>query len=145
MLFLVRLCENFFDFNSQSKVFAEQRVGSERPVDEIRQLRRVRCVEVGLHGHEQRFGRVRVLAEDGLAADDDEVLLPGHIGRGADDVLEVPAGHAFHRSDSVTSPLNGWELRRRWPSSDSSRSISRRSFHGWVSISVFHSAWQGGR
>ena len=40
-------------------------IGSQRPVDVVGQVRRARCVDVGLHRHKQRFGCARHAARAG--------------------------------------------------------------------------------
>lgn len=47
----------------------------------------VEWVDIGLWRKEQLPGRIRVLAKDGLAANDDDLLIAGDIGSRANDVL----------------------------------------------------------
>lgn len=63
-------------------------------------------VEVGLVRDAQRGWRVRVLAEDGLAADDDELVPLGQVGCGPDDMLELVTPHGWSGADGLSrSPI----------------------------------------
>ena len=77
-----------------AKCLVEHRQLADGAVDEIGLGRSLARVDVGLNRHEQRIGGVRELAEDGLAADHDEVALVGNRGGCAEDVLK---GGAIHR------------------------------------------------
>ena len=77
-----------------AKRLVEHRQLANGAVDEIGLGRSLARVDVGLNRHEQRIGSVRKLAEDGLAANHDEITFVGDRGGCAEDVLK---GGAIHR------------------------------------------------
>ena len=62
-------------------------------IDQIAVGRVAQGEKIGFDGDEQFGGRMRKLAEHGLAADDDEFLRARDAGRGADDVLKLRSLH----------------------------------------------------
>ncbi len=72
----------------------KRRAIAERPVYLIGPGRVAKRVDVGLQRAKQGFGRVGVGAENGLAADDDKLVLVHDVGCGSYDMLEVRASHA---------------------------------------------------
>ncbi len=57
-------------------------------------------IEVGLDRDEQCRWRVRMLAQNGLAANDDELVPVCQVGRGTDDVLELVTPHGWCCADA---------------------------------------------
>ena len=62
-------------------------------VDDIGSLRMVLREEVRFHRDTHGCGRVGELSKDRLASDHDDLIVIGNVRGGADEVLELLAGH----------------------------------------------------
>ena len=71
----------------------ERRAFADGSVDEIRPSGFVLRIDVRLDGNAEYGGRIRVFAENGLAADDDNLVVIRDIRGGADDVFEIATPH----------------------------------------------------
>jgi hypothetical protein len=64
-----------------------------RTVDEIRALRAVLRVDIRLGRYTELLRRVRILTEDGLAADDDDLIVVCNVRGSANYVLQIAPLH----------------------------------------------------
>jgi hypothetical protein len=71
----------------------EGRAITEARVDLFRLRRIVAWVDISLHREQRALGRIVDRTEDGLAADDDDLLLSRDLSRGGNQVVEVLAPH----------------------------------------------------
>lgn len=75
----------------------ELRALTQCAVDLVSQVGRSQRVDIGLGGHREDCVRVRDRTQDGLAADDDELVLIRHRSAGADQMFEFLTGHGSVR------------------------------------------------
>ena len=95
-----------------SERLVERRQLADAPIDQVRAVGVVAWVDVGLGGDEELGRRVGIRPEDGLTTHDDDLVVLGDRRGGADDVLELGAGHATllrmrQRSRGSSAPAKG--------------------------------------
>lgn len=81
-------------------------------IDPVGQFGRLEQIDVRFGRHREDPGWIRDRAEDRLAADDDELVLVGHIRTRADDVFELLASHvgACASGSPSTTPFRSFPI-----------------------------------
>jgi hypothetical protein len=87
-------------------------------VDEVRPVRLVLRIHVRLR-HAELRGRVGELSQDGLAADDDDLVVVGDVGGRPDDVLEPGRDMVVSTPATRIWPVMPWGSRSIWEYSSS--------------------------
>jgi hypothetical protein len=82
----------------------EGRSFADRPVDQVPRRRLVLRKDIRLDRHQERFGGLRELGENRLAADYDNLVVVCDIGGGPDEVLELGAPLPGSRHRLLTPP-----------------------------------------